>query len=180
MMLPTIYCDMDGVLVNFMGGCKLLLGKSWDEFKTPEEKKQRNKFAFESGPFFWENLPPMPDFFNIWNFIKPHNPHILTAVPRGENGNEPSETSQKFAREGKWVWNQNHTHLPRQKFHAVFREHKQNYATSVIDNHVVSNILIDDFQGNIIEWVRNRGIGILHKDAETTISKLHQLGFTGI
>jgi len=174
--MNTIFLDMDGVLVNFLGGTKMLLGRSWDSFKTPEEKKVRNMAVFES-PFFWQNLPPQNDFYDLWNFTKTYEPHILTAVPHGENGLPPSESSQKFAREGKWIWNQIHTNISRNRFHAVFREHKQNYATSIANGHVVSNILVDDFHQNIVEWEKNRGIGILHKNASDTIARLKELGF---
>ena len=37
-------------------------------------------------------------------------------------------------------------------------------------------ILIDDRDRNIEQWISSGGIGILHKDYDTTISELEKLG----
>ena len=176
-LMPTIYCDYDGVLVNFLKGVKDMTGKHWHEAETVDQRYERDKAVFEIGEKFWMQLEPMPDFYLLWNYIKPYDPNILTAVPHGRDGNKPSETSQKFAREGKWLWNEIHTKVPRQRFHTVFREHKCNYATKEIDGHVISNVLIDDHLDNVREWSENRGYAILHRNAVDTIAQLRNLGF---
>ena len=37
-------------------------------------------------------------------------------------------------------------------------------------------ILIDDRDSNIEQWISNGGIGILHKDFDTTVIELEKLG----
>ena len=39
--LPTIYCDMDQVLVNLLKGAEKVLGYPLDQYKTPEQKQDR-------------------------------------------------------------------------------------------------------------------------------------------
>lgn len=173
---PTIFCDYDGVLVDFLGGVKEFTGKHWHDAKNADERFERDTAVFESGVHFWASLKPMSDFYLLWNYIKPFDPNILTAVPHGRDGNKPSEKSVKFAREGKWIWNTLHTKVPLDRFHTVFREHKQNYATKEVYGHIVSNILIDDHPDNVREWSQNRGYGILHKTAVETIAQLKNLG----
>lgn len=172
----TIYCDMDGVLANFIGYANHVLGKPWDTFKTPAEKEHRSQLTFEAGPQFWENIPPLGDFYHLWNYLHPFNPSILTAVPSGGKRG-PTESSTRFAREGKWEWIKRHCHIPYERFHCVQRQHKQDYATKAEHGHIISNILIDDLPQNINEWLNNRGTGILHRNASDTIRQLKALGF---
>lgn len=176
-MLGTIMCDMDGVLVDFLAGVRHVTGHAWDWYKTKEQREQRNRMVFEQGDAFWQNLPPMPDFHQLWGYIEPYHPHILTAIPSGPRGGQRTETSRKFAEEGKWLWCQQHLRIPADHFHCVEREHKANYATQVVNGHVVSNVLIDDHEPNCAEFRRNRGQAILHKDATDTIKQLKAMGY---
>jgi len=178
MKIGDVFCDMDGVLVDFLRGVKEQTGYDWNKpSKNKEEKRARGNAAFESGSQFWINLPPMNDYLDLWSFISPTNPHILTAVPRGFEGEPPSPSSIKYAKEGKWIWSERYLVVPYSRFKAVLREEKQLFATSVVNDIVISNILIDDHAENIKEWNNNRGIGILHTSADDTIKKLKQLGF---
>jgi hypothetical protein len=171
-----IYCDMDGVLVDFINGVKQQTGYDWNvSAKNKEEKRLRGNLAFESGSQFWIDLPPMRDYETLWSYIAPRNPYVLTAVPRGFEGETPTETSMRYAREGKWIWCQQRIQIPKDRFLAVMREEKKLWATSVVDNEILPNVLIDDHAQNISEWIANRGIGILHTTAEDTIKQLQKL-----
>jgi len=167
----TIFCDMDGVLVDFLRGVRETLGHSWDDpiYRGPEGKERRNKII-ASHSHWWATLPPERDFDQLWGFIKNFNPHILTAY---------AEWDEKNSREGKWIWNKKHTHVPHDRFHCVLRESKKYFAKDHDGSHFGRpNVLIDDFPQNIEEWEKSGGIGILHKDATSTIAKLKQLGFS--
>ncbi len=70
---PQIYCDMDGVLADFVSFTTKFLGKSFtdeDWLKLPKD-------------MFYQ-LPPMRDAKVLWEFIGRQDPEpfILTAVPR--------------------------------------------------------------------------------------------------
>lgn len=162
-----IYCDMDSVLVDFMKGAHDVLGHPFDDKDLnkmdPNHKQNvRNKVA--KHPEFWENLPPMHDAMQLWKFINKYDAHILTAYPSWDPD----------GKKGKRIWVKKHLgNLPDERFHAVRREEKQDYAKS--DGK--PNILIDDYIKNIEEFNRAGGIGIHHTDTESTISKLKKLGF---
>ena len=68
---PQIYCDMDGVLVDFVKYTSDNLGKPFkDEYWT------------ELPTDMFYQMPPMTDAKVLWNFIGKYDPFILTAVPR--------------------------------------------------------------------------------------------------
>jgi 5'(3')-deoxyribonucleotidase len=163
-----IYCDMDGVVADFMKGSHDVLGRHFDQ-KDPaldvdtSKRKTREKLAKTRN--FWENLPVMPGAQQLWKFINRYDAQILTAYPDWD----PS------AKRGKRIWITKHFgQIPNSRFHAVKRHEKQDYAMS--DNGK-PNILIDDYAKNIREFEAAGGIGVHHTDAETTISKLKKLGF---
>ena len=173
-----IYCDMDGVLVDFVAGTvehitKQLQAGNAEELKekigrdyvteedihmnSPNRNKDVRDYMYkelEDHAEFWENLPWMPGGKELWNFISQFNPYILTA-PMGYG----SEI-------GKQAWiDKNLQPLPSK----VFMSHdKFKWARS---NH----ILIDDFTKNTIPWEQAGGIAILHTDAGITIKKLEEL-----
>ena len=167
----TIYCDYDGVLVDWYRGFKELSGHAWDDSLwrggIGREKKES---LIRSHPHWWENLPPERDFDQLWNFIKNFNPHILTAY---------AEWDETNSRHGKVIWNNKHTHVPHDRFHCVLRESKRYFAKDHDGSHYGKpNVLIDDFPQNITEWEKSGGIGILHTSALDTINKLKHLGFS--
>ena len=148
-----IYCDMDGVIVDFDKGYKELTGTeaSFDtpkeEFWTPIQK---------AGAEFWIKLQWMPDGKQLWNYIKPYNPQLLSAPSRDE--------SSKI---GKFVWVKRN--VPGTKLILRSAERKQEFATP-------NSILIDDRADNIQRWKDAGGIGILHTSAADTIQQLKDLG----
>lgn len=151
----TIYCDMDGVLVDFERGYKELTG-----FYT-KDHPDNNKFwqpIDAEGPTFWANLNWMSDGVQLWNYIKKYKPFILSSPSR-------SNTS----RIGKEAWCK--INIPGQYKELLLypRHEKQNFSGQ-------NRILIDDLPNTIQEWTNNGGIGILHKSALTTIYALKTLG----
>jgi len=148
-----IYCDMDGVLVDFDKGYKELTSKnaSWgtdpEEFWAPITK---------AGAPFWIKLPWMPDGKQLWSYIKPYNPDLLSAPSR--------EESSKI---GKFVWVKRN--MPGTKLILRSAERKQEFATP-------NSILIDDRADNIQRWKDAGGIGIHHTSAADTIQQLKDLG----
>ena len=173
-----IYCDMDGVLVDFVAGTvehitqKLQAGEA-EELKekigrdyvteedihvtSPNRNRDVRDYMFKelkNHAEFWENLPWMPGGEELWNFISQFNPYILTA-PMGYG----SEI-------GKQAWIDKNLQPPPSK---VFMSHdKFKWSGS-------GHILIDDFTKNTIPWEEAGGIAILHTDASISIKKLEEL-----
>ena len=151
----TIYCDMDGVLVDFDRGYQELTGMTTqqadamggDTFWEPLTK---------AGAKWWITLNWMPDGKQLWNYIKKYTPILLSA---------PSK--QESSRLGKRVWVKRE--LPDVKLILRPASQKQQYASP-------TSILIDDRQKNIEQWEAAGGIGILHTSTANTIEQLKKLG----
>jgi phosphopantetheine adenylyltransferase len=148
-----IYCDMDGVIVDFDKGYKELTGRE-ASFDTPKEEFWAP--IQKAGAEFWIKLQWMPDGKQLWNYIKPYNPQLLSAPSRDE--------SSKI---GKFVWVKRN--VPGTKLILRQAERKQEFATP-------NSILIDDRADNIQRWKDAGGIGIHHTSASDTIQQLKDLG----
>jgi len=159
----TIYCDMDGVLVDFLKGAEKVVGHPFDAPYQSKKEKFERKYKIAQTEGFWANLPIMKDAMRLWNYIDKYNAQILTAYADWD------ENSKK----GKVDWVEKHLHLPLNRFHAVSREEKKHYALS----GKKKNILIDDYEKNIKEFNAAGGIGIHHVNVRVTIMKLKELGF---
>jgi hypothetical protein len=150
-----IYCDMDGVLVDFEKGYEELTGRNikgqhvsgGPDFWDPITK---------AGASFWIKLAWMPDGKQLWEYIKQYNPVLLSAPSR--------EESSKI---GKYVWVKRE--MPGTKLILRSAERKQEFATP-------QSILIDDRKDNIDRWKEAGGIGIYHTSAADTIQQLKKLG----
>ena len=148
-----IYCDMDGVIVDFDKGYFDLTGER-ASFGTDPEKFWAP--ITKAGVAFWLKLPWMPDGKQLWNHIKKYNPELLSAPSR--------EESSKI---GKRLWVKRN--VPGTKLILRSAERKQEFATP-------NAILIDDRADNIQRWKDAGGIGIHHTSAENTIKQLQKLG----
>ena len=149
-----IYCDMDGVLVDFdkrfgelsaWGPKKFIDKNGLDEFW---------KLIDERGVGFWVGMDWMEDGKILWEFLTANYKEVelLSSPSRSEN-----------SRLGKRLWVRNHK--LGKKLNLAYSRNKQKYAAP---NH----ILIDDRKDIIQEWEEQGGIGILHTSAEETINKL--------
>jgi len=98
----------------------------------------------------------MPDGKELWDYIKPYNPTLLSAPSYNNN-----------SRLGKRLWVRNN--IPGTKLILASRANKVNYSNE-------NSILIDDMPRTIEEWESGGGIGILHTSAASTIEQLKQLG----
>ena len=182
-----IYCDMDGVLTNFQDHFiryyhnefrdTELYTNSPESFpEVPQAKttqditdklSKKNKYAItrKASKEYWSEMPWHPDGKALWKAIKPLNPIILSTPAASTN-----------SKEGKMVWVKKNLKIST----AILSDKKYQY---VEDNLFVpkekenyKRILIDDTPKKISEWTSAGGIGILHKSARDTISKLKKLG----
>ena len=148
-----IYCDMDGVIVDFDKGYKELTGRD-ASFDIPKEEFWAP--ISKAGAPFWIKLKWMPDGKQLWDYIKGYNPDLLSAPSR--------EESSKM---GKRIWVKRE--VPGAKLILRSAERKQEFATP-------NSILIDDRADNIQRWKDAGGIGIVHTSAADTIQQLKDLG----
>ena len=151
----TIYCDMDGVLVDFERGYKELTG--YYSKNHPDNNTFWEPVDAE-GPSYWANLPWMPDGRTLWSYIKRYKPNILSSPSRS-----------KSSRVGKEAWCKININNQYKDLLLYPRAEKQLFSG---ENH----ILIDDLPNTIEEWNNKGGIGILHTSAATTIKELKKLG----
>ena len=125
-----IYCDMDGVLVDFIKGYFELTGKDI----TGQYHSDKNFWEpiDAAGLDFWVNLEWTPDGKALWDYIKKYNPELLSS-PSREND----------SRVGKRLWVKRE--LPGS--HLILRSasKKQEFANP-------ESILIDDRPSNIEQW----------------------------
>ena len=151
-----IYCDMDGVLTDFDSRFEYFGGMLPKEYESKYgTKKFWELIDNEVGVRFWVGMSWMPDGKELWNFIKPYNPIVLSA---------PSK--QNESRLGKRLWIKNN--LPGTKLILASAENKPNYSE---ENH----ILIDDRKDTIEKWIAKGGIGIYHTSAKSSIDQLKEL-----
>jgi hypothetical protein len=195
--LPQIYCDMDGVLVDFEQGITDQINKDLKAIRSMKDTKNLLKIrkALEAAgrdeiivsdlrgkgatskpvqrymygrvgndATFWADLLWMPGGKELWAFIAPYKPHILTS---------PMKKGSEY---GKTMWI--HEHLGLSKEQKVYMSDKKyNWA---VNEDGSSNILIDDWSNNIDPWDGHGGIAIQHVNGNTAATKaaLRELGFS--
>lgn len=149
-----IYCDLDGTLAD--------LNKHYhDTFGEPASYGQEwdiewNKIQNSQDFFF--HIPPMPDMQELWNFIEPYGPIVLTGVPK----------SVKIAEDNKRAWCKKYlgAHV---KVYCCLSRNKFKVCTP-------GDILIDDWTRYKNLWEEAGGIWITHISARQTILELKSLG----
>ena len=152
-----IYCDMDGVLVDF--------NKRFGELSAWGPKKFIDKNGLDKfwelidgrGVGFWVGMDWMEDGKELLGLLKENfEVELLSSPSRAEN-----------SRLGKHLWVRNHKLGV--KLNLAYSHNKKKYAAP---NH----ILIDDRKDNIKEWESKGGVGILHTSTKNTIECLRKKG----
>jgi 5'(3')-deoxyribonucleotidase len=170
-----IYCDMDGVFTDFEKRFVDQLRKEGPKYYSKEMISQVTrpkhfekiegqtefwKFIDGLGPDFWSGMEWMSNGKELWNFIKPHNPIILTSPSR-----------HNASRLGKRIWVKEHL-SPTPPVEFRFGEAKSDFANE-------NAILIDDRPSNLEAFASKGGISLEVKDGEiqSVINALRKLGY---
>jgi hypothetical protein len=171
-----IYCDLDGVLTDFERRFVEQLRKEGPKYYSKEVISQVTRPKhFEQlegskefwtfidqhiGLEFWSGMPWMPNGKQLWNFIAPYGPKILSSPSREDT-----------SRLGKRLWvKDNLVSAPPVIFR--YSNAKAQFADS-------NSILIDDKPSNLAAWKAKGGIAIECKDGEvqSIIKQLEDLGY---
>lgn len=154
-----IFCDMDGVLADFVAQWK----KDYGDIPNNHLKKMgKAKFdeILNSAPHkFWAEMPWMPSGkggADLWKLINKYDTEILSAPADSEG-----------SRKGKADWLKSKG--INNKLNLKKARDKQQLAAP---NH----ILIDDYKRNIDQWEAAGGIGIHHTTNANTFSELRKYG----
>ena len=156
-----IYCDMDGVLTDFESRFEHFTGKHPQAYEKEYGIEQFwHLIDFKIGVRFWVGMDWMPQGKELWEFIKPYQPHLLTSPSKNDT-----------SRLGKNLWVKNNLN-PKPKTIFAYSADKQRYSNE-------NSILIDDKKSNINEWAAKGGIAIRCKDGNVdhVIEKLQELGY---
>ena len=170
-----LFCDLDGVLVDFDAGVLKALGRK------PKDMPQNALWAgVARTPSFYENLPWTKDGKRLWDAIKHLDPDILTGVPMAKN-----------ARDEKAAWcrrelgvKTNHVDMAgKKKAHEVISGRRIEGAVNVItcwsrNKHCEGRrgtVLIDDRESLKAAWVARGGLFVHHTNATKTLEELRRL-----
>lgn len=172
----VVALDMDGVLVDFDKGMKTVFGIDTSHMNkssadmTPEEKIQKKIMYSKlqnNGHIFWKHLDPMPQAFDLFNFVKEnYDWYILTAY---------TTSGKEDCVDGKIHWVKNFLNITpsNDNFICIRSVEKQDYVSHKAESK--QSILIDDRIRNIHQWQEKGGIGIHHKNVNATISILKEI-----
>jgi len=161
-MIKTVFLDMDGVMVDFLGGLHRALGVPYQYDQYPYEKGKWNMLTdikgFEDIPAtfeqcndccttnFWANLEWMPDGHDIMRLVtstfKPEQIYLLTT---------PMPNPGSYT--GKVLWVQKH--LPEFSKRLIVTSAPKNLFARP------DTLLVDDKDENVEEFVKAGGDAIL-------------------
>ena len=143
-----IYVDMDGVLADFFGDWKKLVGKDWRKITDIGPALQKIRDTDD----FWLKLPMTNNAKNLLNLIKNiKGSYKILSSPLPDDPN-----SEPHKRE--WI-ESNLNFFPPEDVIITFDKAK--FATQ---SDGTPNILIDDYGVNIQKWESAGGVGFKHKD----------------
>ena len=144
-----IYCDMDGVLVDFEGGVQKIMN---NPNYNIDDKNQRKDFwklmktmPQEEAVELWATLDWAPGGQELWKYISRFHAAILSS---------PGYSLRPLIEAGKMKWIKKN--LRPQPSSVILTPDKYKHANKF-------SILIDDMPKNIIPWEEKGGVGILYK-----------------
>jgi hypothetical protein len=149
-----IYCDMDGVITDFI---KALTDIGYTIKQLDDTPALVWPAIDRKGVGFWSKMKWTPDGKHLWNYIKKYDPEILSSPSK----NEASKTGKRI-----WVKQELGDDV---RINLIYKKQKQKFAAA-------DHILIDDHPDNIARWIDQGGIGIKHTNTEDSIKQLKELG----
>lgn len=151
--MTQIFVDMDGVLADFDTGYEAAFG-----IRPSKANDSVDWSLVRSTDGFYRDLPPMPDFEELWAGLVHLNPIILTGVP--------SSVSEAADNKRAWVDRVIGRHQP---MIGCLSKDKSLHIRNPGD------ILIDDWEKYRAVWLSRGGRWITHTSAATSLAALGEL-----
>lgn len=152
--VSTIFLDLDGVMADFETYFEQYFGIRHDSV----DDNKMWEMIHNHGHFF-RNLPPMAGAVEFYEVLKAYgrNVMILTGCPR---------KNYDIAATQKKEWVAEHLDPDVHVLPVIGGKNKHLFL------HRKNDILIDDFEKNILPWQKAGGIGIIHTSFEKTKTEL--------
>jgi len=147
-----VFCDLDGVLADFDRGVVERTGSKPNQFSR-RHRMWRSLAPPETKDFF-STLPPMRDASQLWTFLRPLSPAILTGAPSGD-----------WAAPQKRKWCAEQLSLPAERVLVVDATDKALFSHP-------GAVLIDDYEKHRAPWEARGGIFIHFRSAMESIALL--------
>lgn len=159
--MPRLFVDMDGVMADFDRHYHRTFGVAIPK-RSVFDKDGHNVdwSAIQRHGSFYRGIPPMQDFRELWEFIKPHKPVVITGVPN----------SVPEASDNKVDWVQENCH-PMPSVICCASKNKWHYAEP-------GDTIVDDWEKYKSDWEKVGGIWVTHISAAQSIARLKDLGWT--
>ena len=185
-----LFCDMDGVLVDLIGGVSDAIYADAPENASEKYIKAQHEAmeALDGKPLRSENLDKKSPLFkkeartflyrvmmnnrHFWMNLKwlPHGKELWNYIEKYDPIilSKPTDLQAVI---GKKKWVKDHIGLPKER--VQIRYDKSPYA----QHEGKIGILIDDFESNTIKFNEGGGLTILYKDPQEALNELKSLGF---
>lgn len=147
-----LFVDMDGVLADFDRHHETVFGERASKEADNVDWSRVNEY-----PGFHLNIPPMADMLELWHFISPYKPIVLTGVP--------VSVDKAVNNKRKWVAKHLGKHV---EVRCCLSKEKCLHAQH-------GDVLVDDWTKYQHLWVQAGGIWVTHTSAKSTIEKLKPL-----
>jgi len=152
-----LFIDCDGVLADFDTHYESLVGPLPPHWGTVEHKDDVDWDIIRRRGNFYLDMPPMPDMRQLWDFVLPFKPIVLTGIPK----------SVPEAADNKRSWVTKHLGPDVEVRCCLSREKSLNAKPG--------DVLVDDWIKYRHLWLEAGGIWITHTSAESTIKQLDAL-----
>jgi hypothetical protein len=149
-----LFTDSDGVYAHFDEQVERMFG-------LPPSKLNDDhmwSMIYDNRKEFWTTMPLTPDALELWEFMRPFNPIVLSGCPKG-HFDEASEWKKEW-----WLENFEWEHV----ITCPAKEKPLHIKNA-------GDVLADDFVVNVKRWQKAGGIGVLHKNVPDTIERLKVL-----
>ena len=157
-----VYVDMDGVLADFEEGFRKISGGI--SCKSLSDTELWSIIDTHGKSKFFSELEWMPGGKELWSFVTQNFLQVKILSALGKSDKVDKQTST-----GKIQWLRSHIpSLQPDDIILVDNKHRKRHYSKPVD------IMIDDTEVVISEWIKKGGIGILHKTTSETINKLKE------